>query len=103
MRKDAGVDGDAQRIGQLGWLLFFKIYSDLELEAEIEDERYVSPVPKGLRWSEWADQDRVGKAAPTGEALIDFVETQLFKQLKELDLDKLSGRTRERGALLRDV
>ena len=37
MRKDAGVDGDAQRIGQLGWLLFFKIYSDLELEAQIED------------------------------------------------------------------
>jgi type I restriction enzyme M protein len=73
MRKDAGVDGDAQRIGQLGWLLFFKIYSDLELEAEIEDERYVSPIPKGLHWSDWADQDALGKDAPTGEALIDLV------------------------------
>ncbi|MBU3688387.1 MAG: DNA methyltransferase [Acidimicrobiales bacterium mtb01] len=103
MRKDAGVDGDAQRIGQLGWLLFFKIYSDLELEAEIEDERYVSPIPKGLHWSEWADQDALGKDAPTGEALIDLVENQLFPKLKNLDLDSLNGRTRERGALLRGV
>lgn len=103
MRKDAGVDGDAQRIGQLGWLLFFKIYSDLELEAEIEDQRYVSPIPKGLHWSEWADQDTLGKDAPTGEALIDLVENQLFPKLKNLDLDSMSGKTRERGALLRGV
>lgn len=103
MRKDAGVDGDAQRIGQLGWLLFFKIYSDLELEAQIEDERYVSPIPDGLHWSEWADQDALGKDAPTGEALIDLVENRLFPTLKELDLDSMSGKTRERGALLRGV
>jgi len=103
MRKDAGVDGDAQRIGQLGWLLFFKIYSDLELEATIEHEHYVSPIPKGLHWSEWADQDALGKDAPTGEALIDLVENQLFPRLKELDLDSMSGKTRERGALLRGV
>ena len=82
MRKDAGVDGDAQRIGQLGWMLFFKIYSDLELEAEIEDEHYVSPIPKGLHWSEWADQDALGKDAPTGEALLDLVENQLFPTLR---------------------
>jgi type I restriction enzyme M protein len=103
MRKDAGVDGDAQRIGQLGWLLFFKIYSDLELEAAIENEHYVSPIPKGLHWSEWADQDALGKDAPTGEALIDLVENQLFPTLKDLDLDSMTGKTRERGALLRGV
>ena len=103
MRKDAGVDGDAQRIGQLGWLLFFKIYSDLELEAAIEIEHYVSPIPKGLHWSEWADQDALGKDAPTGEALIDLVENQLFPTLKELDLDSMTGKIRERGALLRGV
>ena len=103
MRKDAGVDGDAQRIGQLGWLLFFKIYSDLELEAALENPRYVSPIPKGLHWSEWADQDALGKDAPTGETLIDLVENQLFPALKNLDLDSLSGKTRERGALLRGV
>ncbi len=103
MRKDAGVDGDAQRIGQLGWLLFFKIYSDLELEAQIEDADYVSPIPVGLHWAEWADQDLLGKDAPTGEALIDLVENQLFPSLKDLDLDSLSSKTRERGALLRGV
>jgi len=103
MRKDAGVDGDAQRIGQLGWLLFFKIYSDLELEAQIEDPGYVSPIPAGLHWGEWADQDVLGKDAPTGDALLDLVENQLFAAFKNLDLDTLSGKTRDRGALLRGV
>ncbi len=103
MRKDAGVDGDAQRIGQLGWLLFFKIYSDLELEAQIEDPGYVSPIPVGLQWAEWADQDALGKDAPTGDALLDLVENRLFPTFKNLDLDTLSGKTRDRGALLRGV
>jgi len=53
MRKDAGVDGDAQRIGQLAWLLFFKIYSDLELQTELEDLSYLSPIPGRLRWEAW--------------------------------------------------
>ncbi len=103
MRKDAGVDGDAQRIGQLGWLLFFKIYSDLELEAELENGNYTSPVPGHLHWAKWADQEALGKDAPTGEALLDLVENDLFPTLKNLDLDALSGQTRERGALLRGV
>lgn len=60
MRKDAGVDGDAQRIGQLGWMLFFKIFSDLEIETELEDDGYVSPVPPHLRWDAWANEDLVG-------------------------------------------
>ena len=103
MRKDAGIDGDAQRLGQLGWMLFFKIYSDLELEAEIEDGSYVSPIPAGLHWKDWADQDLLGKSAPTGDELMELIESRLFPELKELDLDALSGRTRERGALLRSV
>ena len=103
MRKDAGVDGDAQRIGQLGWLLFFKIYSDLELEAELESDNYVSPIPAHLHWAAWADQQALGKDAPTGEALLDLIENDLFPTLKDLDLDSLTGETRERGALLRDV
>ena len=60
MRKDAGVDGDAQRIGQLGWMLFFKIFSDLEIETELEDDNYESPVPPHLRWNAWANEDLVG-------------------------------------------
>jgi type I restriction enzyme M protein len=103
MRKDAGVDGDAQRIGQLGWMLFYKIYSDLEIEAELVDDTYESPVPKNLRWGAWADEDALGKDAPTGEALLDLVDNQLFPTLKNLNLDELTGVTRERGALLRGV
>lgn len=103
MRKDAGVDGDAQRIGQLAWMLFLKIYSDLELETELADSKYNSPTPKHLRWESWADENILGKDAPTGDALIDFVNNKLFPQLKDLDLSKFDGQARERGALLISV
>jgi type I restriction enzyme M protein len=102
MRKDAGVDGDAQRIAQLGWMLFFKIFSDLELEAELEDSSYVSPVPAQLRWSAWADESATPDA-PTGDALLKLVDNSLFPTLKNLDLSSLSGKARARGALLRSV
>lgn len=103
MRKDAGVDGDAQRIGQLGWMLFLKIYSDLELETELEDAKYKSPIPKKFRWESWADESAVGKDALTGDALINFINNELFPKLKELDLSSFTGQARERGALLISV
>lgn len=103
MRKDAGVDGDAQRIGQLAWLLFFKIYSDLELQTELEDQSYVSPIPARLRWEAWGDDVGLGKDAPTADDLIELIEQDLFPTLKNLDLDALSGSTRERATLLRSV
>jgi type I restriction enzyme M protein len=103
MRQDAGVDGDAQRLGQLAWMLFLKIYSDLELETELSDSRYTSPTPKHLRWEAWADADALGKDALTGETLIDFINNTLFPQLKELDLSPFTGQARERGALLISV
>jgi type I restriction enzyme M protein len=103
MRQDAGVDGDAQRLGQLAWMLFLKIYSDLELETELSDSKYTSPTPKHLRWEAWADADVLGKDALTGEALIDFINNTLFPQLKELDLSPFTGQARERGALLISV
>ena len=103
MRKDAGVDGDAQRIGQLAWMLFLKIYSDLELETELEDSKYKSPTPKKFRWESWADEEALGKDALTGEALINFINNELFPKLKELDLTPFSGQARERGALLISV
>ena len=43
MRKDAGVDGDAQRLGQLTWLFFLKIFDDREQEWEITVKKYRSP------------------------------------------------------------
>ena len=82
MRKDAGVDGDAQRIGQLGWMLFLKIYSDLELETELEDTNYISPIPQELRWESWADESVVGKDSLTGDALTNFINNELFPKLK---------------------
>ncbi len=103
MRKDAGVDGDAQRIGQLAWMLFLKIYSDLELETELEDSKYKSPTPKKFRWESWADEEALGKNALTGDPLINFINNELFPKLKELDLTPFSGQARERGALLISV
>lgn len=80
MRKDAGVDGDAQRISQLGWMLFLKIFDDREHEYELLDEGYSSPIPERLRWRNWAADDE----GITGDALLDFVDDDLFPSLKAL-------------------
>jgi type I restriction enzyme M protein len=80
MRKDAGVDGDAQRISQLVWMLFLKVFDDAEAEREVMEDRYRSPIAKALRWRSWAaDAEGI-----TGDALLDFVNNELFKTLKEL-------------------
>lgn len=80
MRQDVGVDGDAQRIGQLVWLLFLKIFDDREQEIEAFDRAYVSPIPPGLRWRDWA-QNREGI---TGDGLLEFINGELFPTLKQL-------------------
>jgi len=103
MRQDAGVDGDAQRLGQLAWMLFLKIYSDLELETELSDSKYISPTPRHLRWEAWADAEVLGKNALTGDKLLEFVNNELFPQLTNLELSSFSGQARERGALLVSV
>src|SRR5690606_10185390 len=80
MRKDVGVDGDAQRIGQLVWMFFLKIYDDKEAEYELLDDAYRSPIPEPLRWRNWA-ADAEGM---TGDELLDFVNNTLFPRLKNL-------------------
>jgi type I restriction enzyme M protein len=80
MRKDTGVDGDAQRIGQLVWMFFLKIYDDKESEYELFDDHYQSPIPKHLRWRNWA----ANAEGMTGDELLDFVNVQLFPTLKNL-------------------
>lgn len=82
MRKDAGVDGDAQRISQLVWMIFLKIFDDRETEYELLEDNYRSPIPEGLRWRNWA-ADPEGM---TGDVLLDFVDNALFKTLKNLSL-----------------
>ena len=80
MRKDAGVDGDAQRLAQLGWMFFLKIFDDRESQLELFDDAYKSPLPKDHRWRNWAlDAEGI-----TGDALLDFVNITLLPKLKVL-------------------
>ncbi|WP_407334292.1 N-6 DNA methylase [Enterovibrio sp. 27052020O] len=78
MRKDAGVDGDAQRLGQMSWLLFLKVFDAQEEELELELDDYKAPIPEKYLWRNWA-QDAQGI---TGEALLEFVNDDLFHKLK---------------------
>jgi type I restriction enzyme M protein len=96
MRKDVGVDGDAQRVGQLCWMFFLKIIDDQDHELELLRDAYSSPIPDHLRWSAWA-ADPEGL---TGEALIDFVNDTLFPKLKTLPL---SGQSGDRARVVRNV
>ena len=111
MRKDAGTYGDAQRLEQLGWMFFLKIFDDREKEMELVKDDYKSPLPKHLRWSAWAtDAEGI-----TGEALLDFVNNTLLPKLKALTGagDKISGLIRmafedannymKNGTLMRQV
>lgn len=82
MRKDAGVDGDAQRISQMVWMLFMKIFADKEEEWELVLEDYVSPLPENLKWHNWAADDE----GLTGDQLMNFINNELFPSLKELDI-----------------
>lgn len=96
MRKDTGVDGDAQRISQIGWMLFLKIFDDREREYELIDERYRSPIPAKFRWRNWA----VDPEGMTGEGLADFLNNQLFPALKQIEYTEKSD---PRGLIVREV
>lgn len=83
MRQDSGVDGDAQRISQLTWLLFLKVFDALEEQLELTTDNFKSPLPEAMRWRNWAtDAEGI-----TGDALLDFVNNQLFTTLKSLSGD----------------
>jgi type I restriction enzyme M protein len=96
MRKDVGVDGDAQRIGQLGWMLFLKILDDRDAERELLDDAYVSPIPARLRWGSWA----ANPEGITGDELLTFVNNELFPTLKGLPV---TGRHRDLATVVRAV
>lgn len=89
MRKDAGVDGDAQRIGQVSWMLFLKILDDQERNLEVLRDGYVSPMPDNCKWRAWATD----KEGMTGDELMEFVNETLFKMLRNLPFDKESPMT----------
>ncbi|MBU1351772.1 MAG: type I restriction-modification system subunit M [Gammaproteobacteria bacterium] len=96
MRQDSGVDGDAQRISQLTWLLFLKVFDALEEELEATRDHYQSPIPQDIRWRAWA----ANPEGLTGEALLEFVDKELFPTLKNLSADPARN---PRGYVVRGV
>lgn len=87
-RNDAGINGDAQRIEQLTWMLFLKIYDDMEIEKGILDDSYESIIPPGFRWNEWADTSE--DKALKGRYLSSFFSRNFPK--KSLSIIQLPGR-----------
>jgi len=86
MRNDAGVNGDAQRIEQIAWMLFLKVYDAKEDDWEIEEDDYTSIIPEYCRWRNWAHDNGSGKAM-TADALLDFVNNTLFPTLKRISVN----------------
>ena len=95
MRKDNGVDGDAQRLSQLVWLIFLKIMDDNEQQKEFLDKDYIPAVPEKYRWKNWAAQED----GITGEKLLEFINDELFPNLKNLEVKQSNRRT----AVVREV
>jgi type I restriction enzyme M protein len=94
MWQDTGLNGDAQRIEQLGWMLFFKIFSDKDQELELLRDDYKSPIPPELHWDKWAGNDE----GITGEELLTFVDLQLFSKLRNIPIGE-----NKRALILRKV
>lgn len=85
MRNDAGINGDAQRIEQIAWMLFLKVYDAKEEDWEFEDEKYESIIPEDLRWQNWAHSENQNEGL-TGDNLLSFVNNKLFPTLKSLEV-----------------
>ena len=103
MRQDAGVNGDAQRIEQMTWMFFLKVYDTQEetweYKAYREGKTYVSIIPEELRWRSWAVDEKDGKAL-TGDALLSLVNDKLFPTLKNIEVTRETPRSK---AIVKDV
>ena len=103
MRQDAGVNGDAQRIEQMTWMFFLKVYDTQEETWEIkayrEGKTYISIIPEELRWRNWAVDEKDGKAL-TGDALLSLVNDRLFPTLKNIEVTRETPRSK---AIVKDV
>ena len=95
MRNDAGINGDAQRIEQIAWMLFLKVYDAKEQDWEFAEDDYVSIIPEPCRWCNWA-HDETGKGL-TGDALLNFVNNTLFPVLKGKNITDGNGNVLIRG------
>lgn len=112
MRKDAGLNGDLDRIPQLAWLLFLKAFDGQEQNRQVVEKTFRPAIEEPFRWRDWA-ADPNGR---TGDALIEFVNAELLPYLRSLvgtgshdSRDVLAAVFRETnnrmlsGYLLRDV
>ena len=95
MRQDKGINGDAQRIEQLGWMIFLKIFDDKDIEMELLNDDYISPISTKLQWRNWAKDDE----GITGDELLEFINGNLFEELKNLP----SALTNKRALLIKEV
>lgn len=87
MWKDDGVAGDAQRLEQIVWILFLKVYDDKEKLWEFHDSNFKSILPENLRWRNWAVDKKDGNAL-TGDELLAFVNEELFPGIEKLDINE---------------
>lgn len=85
MRMDAGINGDAQRIEQMVWMLFLKVYDAKEDDWELNEDNYISIIPEKCRWRSWAKPDENGHSM-TGDKLLNFVNNTLFPTLKKISV-----------------
>lgn len=99
MRGDSGVNGDAQRIEQMTWMIFLKVYDAKESDWEDDDDNFQSILPENLRWRNWAVDNQDGKTL-TGDELLNFVNNELFPTLKNLEL---SDSTPMKQAVVKEV
>jgi type I restriction enzyme M protein len=95
MRKDNGVSGDAQRIEQIGWMIFLKILDDKDRELELLKDGYQPAVPSRLQWRNWAANDE----GMTGDELKEFIDRELFPGLKNLDVSNGN----KRAVIVREI
>lgn len=97
MRQDAGINGDAQRIEQMTWMFFLKVYDTQEetweYKAAKEKREFTSIIPEELRWRNWAVDEKDGSAL-TGDLLLSFINDKLFPTLKTLDVTRETPRSK---------
>jgi type I restriction enzyme M protein len=99
MWQDTGLNGDAQRIEQLGWMLFLKIFSDKDKELEVLNDKYTSPIPDEFHWDAWAGDDE----GITGDELQAFVDQKLFPALRNLKVGVGDDIANKRALIVREV
>jgi type I restriction enzyme M protein len=99
MWQDTGLNGDAQRIEQLGWMLFLKIFSDKDKELEVLNDEYTSPIPNEFHWDDWAGNDE----GITGDELQAFVDQKLFPAMRNLKVGVSDDLANKRALIVREV